>query len=481
MLKQTPLYPVYAGHGAKVIDFGGWALPVQFAGGIRKEHEAVRQRAGLFDVSHMGEVRVSGRGALDFLQRLTTNDVSKLTPGQCQYSLMCNPDGGVIDDLLVYRLAAETFMLVINAANIAKDMAWMREQLAEEARGDGARAQGAASGAVDGGGGLAQWVDGSSGGGSGVRAQGATGGAVDGGGGLAQWAGDGDGARAQGAAGGAIDSGNVLAQRADGSSGNGDGAQAQRVAGGAGDGGGGRAQSSVGREVELTDISDETALIALQGPHAVRILSRLTAEPVAALKPFRFLPAVEVGGVRALVSRTGYTGEDGFELYAASGDAVALWNALLAAGREDGLEPAGLGARDTLRFEARLPLYGQELGPDITPLEAGLAPFVKLGKGDFIGRAALAAQQAAGIPRKLVGLELLDRGIPRHGYAVLADGRRIGSVTTGTQSPTLARSIGLALIEAAYGEPGTELQVDVRGTLLRAVVVATPFYKKTTS
>lgn len=361
-LKQTPLYPVYEKYGAKTIDFGGWDLPVQFSG-IQGEHEAVRERAGLFDVSHMGEFWVTGPDAESFLQRVTTNDVTKLAANQAQYSLLCYPNGGVVDDLLIYKLAGDRFMLVVNASNIDKDFAWLNEHL----------------------------------------------------------------------------QGNVI----------------------------------------LENVSNDTSLLALQGPQAVHILSGLTASPVAELKSFHFMPDAEVGGVHALVSRTGYTGEDGFELYVSANQAVKLWDLLLEAGREHGLEPIGLGARDTLRFEARLPLYGQELSADISPLEAGLGFFVKLDKGDFIGREALAAQKAQGLARKSVGIEMIDRGIPRAHYPVYSpDERKIGEVTTGTQSPTFKRNVGLALLETAYAANDTEVFVEIRGKKLKAKVVPTPFYKR---
>jgi aminomethyltransferase len=346
-----------------VIDFGGWELPVQFAG-IQKEHEAVRKRAGLFDVSHMGEVRIGGTDALAFLQKVTTNDVAKLVPGQCQYSLMCYPNGGVVDDLLVYFLGGERYMLVINASNIDKDLAWLSEQ-------------------------------------------------------------------------------------------------------------------SAGFQVVIEDASDETALLALQGPHSERIMQKLTEAPLGELNSFRFIDGAQVAGIPVLLSRTGYTGEDGFELYVHRDRAAELWNKLLEAGRGDGLEPTGLGARDTLRFEARLPLYGQELSADISPLEAGLGIFVKLDKGDFIGREPLLKQKAEGTPRKLVGIEMIDRGIPRSHYSVYSeDGARIGEVTTGTQSPTFKTNVGLALVDSAFTEPGTELFVEIRGQKLKAKVVKTPFYKR---
>lgn len=361
-LKRTPLFPLYSEFpGIRCIDFGGWELPVQFSG-IGREHEAVRQQAGLFDVSHMGEFMVTGTFAESFLQRVTTNDVSRLADSQAQYTLMCYENGGVVDDLLVYRLSADQFMLVVNASNIDKDFRWLESHLL----------------------------------------------------------------------------GDVI----------------------------------------LENKSDETALLALQGPNAQAIASQVANADLNALSPFHFIREAVVCGVPALVSRTGYTGEDGFEFYVAAADAPALWKGLLEAGQLHGLVPAGLGARDTLRFEARLPLYGQELSDSITPLEAGLGFFVKLAKDDFIGRDALLKQKEQGVPRKLVGIEMVDRGIPRSHYPVYAGGAPIGEVTTGTQSPTFKRNLGLALIQAEYGEPGTELEVEIRGNRLKAVVVKAPFYRR---
>lgn len=364
-MKRTPFYELYSAYAdARCIDFGGWELPVQFTG-IVKEHDAVRNQAGLFDVSHMGEFMVTGSGAEAFLQRMTTNDVTKLEDGGAQYSLLLYPDGGVVDDLLVYRLGEERYMLVVNASNIDKDFNWLEEHRAAEFS-----------------------------------------------------------------------------------------------------------------SVSLRDVSDETLLLALQGPLAEAILSKVTDAPIGELKPFRFIGNAEVCGVNLLLSRTGYTGEDGFELYAPREAAAALWNGLLEAGEPYGLTPAGLGARDTLRFEAKLPLYGQELSATITPLEAGVQFFVKLDKADFIGKAALLKQKEQGIPRRLVGLEMIDRGIPRSHYPVFADGVKIGEVTTGTQSPTLKRNLGLALIDTPYTDIGTEVYVEIRGKLLKAAVVKAPFYKK---
>ncbi|MEK4004104.1 glycine cleavage system aminomethyltransferase GcvT [Paenibacillus sp. FSL H3-0333] len=364
-LRRTPFYDLYAAYAeSRCIDFGGWELPVQFTG-IVKEHEAVRNQAGLFDVSHMGEFMVTGEGAEAFLQRMTTNDVSRLEDGAAQYTLMLYPSGGVVDDLLVYRLGEERYMLVVNASNIDKDFQWLQEHLTAEFSG-----------------------------------------------------------------------------------------------------------------VTLKNISDETLLLALQGPLAGTILAKVTQVSLTELKPFHFIEHAEICGVTVLLSRTGYTGEDGFELYAPADTAAALWNGLLAAGAPHGLTPAGLGARDTLRFEAKLPLYGQELSADITPLEAGVQFFVKLDAGDFIGRDALLKQKEAGLPRRLVGLEMIDRGIPRSHYPVYADGVKIGEVTTGTQSPTLKRNLGLALLDAAYTEIGTEVYVEIRGKQLKAAVIKAPFYKR---
>lgn len=364
-LKRTPIYSEYATvEGVRCIDFGGWELPVQFSG-IQKEHEAVRTRAGLFDVSHMGELFVEGDGAEAFLQRMTTNDVMRLIDGQAQYSLLCYPSGGIVDDLLIYRLAADRFMLVVNASNIDKDFAWLQQHLPSDG-------------------------------------------------------------------------------------------------------------------VQLTDHSAATALLALQGPQAAHILSLLTDVALHELKPFHFIAEAPIADVPLLLSRTGYTGEDGFELYVANEHAPYLWRTLLAAGEPHGLLPAGLGARDTLRFEARLPLYGQELSDTISPLEAGLSRFVQLDKPtSFIAQSTLLEQKRQGLTRRAVGIELIDKGIPRAHYLIYnAEGTQIGEVTTGTQSPTLKRNLGLALIDARYSELGTELIVDIRGKRLRAQVVKAPFYKR---
>lgn len=361
-LKKTPLFDEYAKYGAKTIDFGGWDLPVQFSS-IKEEHEAVRERAGLFDVSHMGEIIVEGNDALNYLQKLLTNDISKIPVGGAQYNAMCYENGGVVDDLIVYFLGENKYLLVVNAANIEKDFNWMKEH----AEGD----------------------------------------------------------------------------------------------------------------VKITDKSDEYALIALQGPLSEEILQPLTKENLSDIKPFSFKENVEIGEYSVLLSRSGYTGEDGFELYGKPEAIVALWTILLDAGKEKGLIPCGLGARDTLRFEAGLPLYGQELSQDISPLEAGVGFVVKVQKeADFIGKEALKKQKEEGLSRKIVGIEMIDKGIPRHGYKVFKGDTEIGVVTTGTQVPTTKRNLGLALLDIQYTEIGTEVEVEIRNKKVKAAVVAKPFYKR---
>jgi aminomethyltransferase len=361
-LMRTPLYDVYKNYGGKTIDFGGWDLPVQFSS-IKAEHEAVRTKAGLFDVSHMGEIEVKGPNSLQYLQKMMTNDISKLKDGAAQYTAMCYENGGTVDDLLVYKLADEDYLLVVNAANIEKDFDWL--------------------------------------------------------------------------------------------------------------------QKHIDADVVLNNISETMAQLALQGPLAEEVLQRLTEDNLCDIGFFKFKKDIVIDGKKALVSRTGYTGEDGFEIYCNSEDAVALWNRILEVGKEDGVLPCGLGSRDTLRFEATLALYGQELSPEITPLEAGIGFAVKVNKEeDFIGKEALKEQKENGIPRKLVGIEMIERGIPRHGYPVYHGETKIGEVTTGTQSPTLKKNIGLALINKEFSSLDTELEIEIRGKKVKAIIVPTPFYKR---
>ncbi len=357
-LKRTPLYSCHAELGAKLVDFAGWEMPVQYDGVI-DEHRAVRTAAGMFDVSHMGEVRVKGMGAEAFLQRLTPNDVSKLAPGRAHYSGLLTDRGTYIDDLLIYRLAGDDFLVVVNASNADRDFEWIRE-------------------------------------------------------------------------------------RADGNT-------------------------------SVTNESDRYALIAVQGPKAVEILTPLATPGMADLRYYAFLQG-EVAGQPAIISRTGYTGEDGVELYVAPEDAPEIWRRLLSLG----VKPAGLGARDTLRLEAAMALYGHEIDETTTPFEAGLAWVVKLGKGEFLGREALQAQQAAGLDRKLVGFEVQGRGIARQGHTVLAreGGEVVGAVTSGTWSPTFEKALGMAYVPVALSAPGTPLTLDVRGKALPATVVDMPFYRR---
>ncbi len=366
-LRRTPLFPLYARYGGRTVDFNGWLMPVQFSG-ILAEHAAVREKAGLFDVSHMGEIEVSGAHAFAALQWLLTNDVSRLPVGRAMYSPVCHENGGTVDDVIVYRLADHRYLVVVNAGNIEKDLAWFQR-----------------------------------------HARGAT----------------------------------------------------------------------------VVDRSVQYAQLALQGPLAAAILDDVAGVCGAELPYYGFVQDVSVCGCPCLVSRTGYTGEDGFELYMRPDCAETVFAGLLAAGAAKGLVPAGLGARDTLRLEARLPLYGHELADDITPLEAGLQSFVKWEKGDFCGREALKQQADGGLLRKLRGFTLLERGVPRAGHTVHADGTStddavIGRVTSGTMSPTLGKGIGLALMDQGRGSPGERAIVDVRGRRIPAQFVKAPFYRRTT-
>lgn len=359
MDKKTALFDAHVSCAGKMVPFAGYLLPVSYTAGIAAEHMAVRTAAGLFDVSHMGEVLLSGPDALSNLQNLLTNDFSGMADGQIRYSPMCNDKGGTVDDLLVYCKAKNHYIIVLNASNREKDIAWMRKQL----KGDAA----------------------------------------------------------------------------------------------------------------LTDLSDLTSEIAIQGPRSAEILAPL-ADSSLPVKYYTFTENIGVAGVSCLVSRTGYTGEDGFELYMENRYAPLVWDALTAAGKDAGLVPCGLGARDTLRLEAAMPLYGHELDEDITPLEAGLGRFVRMEKDSFIGKDAL---MLAGNPRRArVGLEILDRGIARAGDRVMLNGRDIGFVTSGTMAPFLGKAVAMALIEADNAAEEDGFGVDSRGRMLRARVTALPFYKR---
>jgi len=359
-LKQTPLNAVHRRIGARMVPFGGWDMPVQYSG-ILEEHRAVRGAAGLFDISHMGEIEFRGRGALAAVQRLVTGDTSKLAIGQVQYAALCYENGTFVDDLTVYKLADDHYMFTVNASNINKDYQWITAQVA--------------------------------------------------------------------------------------------------------------------RNVEVRNISDETALLALQGPKAPEILSKLTPVDLRQIRYYWFQRG-KVLDADALISRTGYTGEDGFEIYLSPDKAEALWHRLSDEGRPFGLLPVGLGARDTLRLEAKMALYGNDIDDAHTVLEADLGWIVKFDKGEFIGRAALEQQQAAGLTRKLVGFEMVGRGIGRAHYKVVKNGKEIGEVTSGCPSPTLGKNIGLGYVAIEHAAIGTEVGILVRGAPVPAKIVPTPFYKR---
>ncbi len=357
-MKKTPLNAVEHELGGKMIDFGGWELPVQFTG-ILDEHEAVRTRAGLFDVSHMGEILVKGPEAETLLQRATCNDVSKLEDGRAQYNGLLYPTAGFVDDILIYRMGARDYFVVVNASNSDKDFEWLRD-------------------------------------------------------------------------------------------------------------------CAKGMDVEVTNASDDYAQLALQGPNSEKILQPLTDVNLSAMKYYRFARG-KVDGTNAIVSRTGYTGEDGFEIYVAPAEGPRIFKRLLETGQ---VAPCGLGARDTLRLEAKMALYGNDIDHSTTPLEADLGWIVKLQKGDFMGRDVLEREKSEGPRRKLVGFEMVDRGIARHGYPVVDGNEEIGVVTSGTHSTKLKKAIGLAYLPLDKSAPGTEFMVLIRGKETRARVVPTPFYKR---
>ena len=362
-LKTTPLHASHIALGARMVPFGGWDMPVEYSG-ITAEHLAVRTAAGLFDVSHMGEVEIAGKGALEAVQHITSNDASKLQLGQIQYSGLTTPEGTFVDDLLVYKLGPTHFLLVINAGNIDKDYAWIA-----------ARAKEAAP------------------------------------------------------------------------------------------------------EVGIVNSSNRYALVALQGPRAQEILQTQTHIDLPAIKYYWFAHG-EIAAVRGTVSRTGYTGEDGFEIMVPPAMAPTVWDALLQAGKARGLIPAGLGARDTLRLEAAMRLYGNDIDDTTTVMEADLGWIVGWNKPEFLGREVLHKQKAGGLSRIMVGLEMVDRAIARHGHPVFHNGKPVGVVTSGTQTPFLKKAIAMAYVPPALKAPGTELEIDIRGRKARAVVVPLPFYKR---
>ncbi len=365
-LRRTALYDEHVARGGRMVEFAGFELPVQYTS-LVDEHTAVRTRAGLFDVSHMGEIFISGPGAFDFVQLVSCNDHSKMTVGRAQYTGLMYPQGTFVDDMLVHKIADDEYLLVVNAANRAKDAGYLA--------------------------GLASGRDG----------------------------------------------------------------------------------------VEVRDASDEWAQLAIQGPLAPEILQPLTGAALGDISYYSFV-FDEVCGHRAVVARTGYTGEDGFEVYVKPEVAAEIWTALLAEGEPEGLQPAGLGARDTLRFEAGMCLYGNDIDDTTTPLEAGLGWIVKLkNKGDFIGRDILERQKEQGVGRKLVGFEMVDRGIARHDYPVfLAEGATepAGHCTSGTLSPTVGKALGMAYVPIDAAEPGSEIWIQIRARRAAAKVVALPFYSR---
>lgn len=357
---KTPLYDCHVQSKGKIVPFAGYLLPVQYETGVITEHMAVRKAAGLFDVSHMGEVMLTGSDALFNVQRIVTNDCSRMVNGQVKYSPMCNEAGGVVDDLLVYKINPEKFLLVINAANRFKDVEWIKQNL----------------------------------------------------------------------------SGNVV----------------------------------------FEDISDRTAQIALQGPNSAGILGKLCDASELPVKYYTFKEKSMVGKISCLISKTGYTGEDGYELYCSPADAADLWKMLMEAGSEEGLIPCGLGARDTLRLEAAMPLYGHEMDDDITPLETGLGFAVKMEKEDFIGKSGMITRGE--IKRKRVGLNITGRGIAREKCPVFYEGKEVGVTTSGTHCPYIGRPVAMALLSTDYTAPGTKLEVEVRGKRISAEITELPFYKK---
>src|SRR5438874_3036916 len=364
-LKSTPLDSIHRKLGGRMVEFGGWDMPVQYAAGTVEEHVRTRKHAGLFDVSHMGEVDVRGPAAVAFVNGLVSNDASKLVDEQAQYSALTTPEGTVIDDLLVYRFTEDHLLLIVNAGTTDKDWDWIKSHYQNE-------------------------------------------------------------------------------------------------------------------NVELQNVSAKYCQIALQGPDAISILQKLTDVPLAEIKYYHFREG-EVDLVPAIVSRTGYTGEDGFEVYAAPDKAEQLWKEILEAGNfgtDEGVLPCGLAARNTLRLEAGMCLYGHEIDEGTTLLEANLGWIAKLSKTDFIGRDALAKQKEEGIRRKLVGFEVTDRGIARDGQDILIDGQRAGRVTSGSPAPFLKKNIGMGYVPVEFANTSQQIEIDVRGKLVRAEIVPLPFYKR---
>ena len=361
-LRRTPLHARHCASNGRMVPFGGWEMPVEYSG-IAAEHVAVRTRAGLFDVSHMGEIEIAGKNALAAVQRISSNDANRLEMGQAHYAALTTFEGTFVDDMLVYRMGPNHFMLVVNAANIGKDYGWIAAQVKEAG------------------------------------------------------------------------------------------------------------------EAAIVDSSSRYALIAIQGPAALEVLQPLCSTELRYIKYYWFTHG-EVANARALISRTGYTGEDGFEIFVPPNMADRVWQAILESGRSADVIPCGLGARDTLRLEAAMRLYGNDIDESTTVLEADLGWVVGWHKGPFIGRERLLEQKEKGVTRKLIGFEMIDRGIARHGYQVMRDDKPIGIVTSGTQTPFLKKAIGMAYVPIELTAPGSALTIDIRGRASRATVVPLPFYKR---
>lgn len=360
MGKRTALYDMHVKYGGEVVDYAGWELSTKFEG-LVAEHNTVRNGVGMFDVSHMGEIEIKGPEATKFTQYLMTNDLDSIGDGQIIYTFFCYENGGIVDDLLVYKYTKDHMLLVVNAGNKDKDLEWIQKH-------------------------------------------------------------------------------------------------------------------APNFDVEVKDLSDDISEVAVQGPLAQQVLQKISNVNLDDIKFFHFIDGVEIGGVNTIVSRTGYTGEDGFEVYFANDDAITVWEAVMEAGKEEDLKPVGLGCRDTLRFEANLPLYGNELDENTSPLEAGFGFFVKLGKeSDFIGKEALKKQKEEGLKRKIVGFEMIGRGIPRHGYKVFADGKEIGFVTTGYAAPTVGKTIGLAMVDVGHSDLDTEIEIEIRNKTAAAKVISRKF------
>lgn len=359
-MKKTPLNQIHHDLGAKMVEFAGWEMPIQYSG-VTAEHKAVRTRAGLFDISHMGEIFVTGPNAREFINYITTNDISRVVDGQCQYSVCCSENGGVVDDVITYQFSPEKYLVVVNAANIEKDYIWFMDN---------------------------------------------------------------------------------------------------KMSG-----------------VDIINRSDDYAQLALQGPMACPILQKLTNTPLSQLYTFRFTHT-QLAGVDAIISRTGYTGEDGFEIYISRDKASIVWEAIMEKGAASGVEPVGLGARDTLRLESAYSLYGHEIKEDINPLEANLSWVVKLTKDKFMGKDSLLKTKEECPARQLIGLQLIGRGIAREGYEVYSQDKKVGHITSGTFSPTLDAPIGLALIEAESANTQDKFEVKIRDKMIEAHKVSTPFYKR---